>query len=262
MNSSQNNTSNYLVPSSGNTHCVTYAGVFSAIPTNIDWRQFSVDNFPFQPQGVFIDNSAGISNLVINIQPINYNVICPKGSIGQYQFPAPDNQTVSITGNGQASINFVDFPVLPTASLFAVGNAIDVNVLTPSPLPVSLPAGAQSVQQLPSPVVSYYASISGAGLNAVIAPAANTNLRKLILSLSDDASLALAGKDLLTVTLNGVIIFKQNIYIPGAAGTLLGAIPIELNFDMVGLNVGAGNLTVALATALATGILDINAYFG
>lgn len=146
MNVIQTNTTNYLVPSSGNTHGVNFNGVYTATPYQIDWRQFSVDNFPFSPQGVFIDNSRGTASLVINFQPLNFNVVCPAGIVGQFQFPAVDQQTCSITGNGQAVVTFVDFPVLPNSGITQIGNTVNVNITGPNPLPVSLPAGAQSVQ--------------------------------------------------------------------------------------------------------------------
>src|SRR3989304_1387599 len=113
MNPTSNNTTNYLVPAAGGTHSVSFKEIFSSSPDFIDWRQFAIDNYPFIPQGVFVDNSAGLSPLVINFQPLNYNVTCPAGGIGQYQFPSVDGQSSSITGGGQASVIFVDFPVLP-----------------------------------------------------------------------------------------------------------------------------------------------------
>lgn len=141
-----NDTTNYLVPASGKTHSVAFGGIYSATPFAIDWRQFMVDNYQFQPQGVFIDNSLGIAALVITILPIKFTVTCPAGVTGQFQFPAPDNQTCSITGNGQASVVFVDFPVLPNAGLINIGNTVNVNVTGPNPLPVSLPATPLQVQ--------------------------------------------------------------------------------------------------------------------
>ena len=128
MNPQLNNTKNYLVPSSGQTHGVTFSGVFSATPLQVDWRQFAIDNYPFSPQGVFIDNTEGTGPITINFQPLNYNVICPTGVAGQFQFPAVDQQTSSITGLGQCTIVFVDFPVLPNSGLINIGNPVIANV--------------------------------------------------------------------------------------------------------------------------------------
>lgn len=138
-------TTNYLVPSSGATHAVNYSGIFTSALL-IDWRQFQIDNFPFRPQGVFIDNTNGITEVSINIQPINYNIVCPIGVSGQFQFPAPDNQTCTINASGQVTIIFVDFPVLPSSDSVQIGNTLNVNVTGPNPLPVALPIGSQSVQ--------------------------------------------------------------------------------------------------------------------
>lgn len=263
----QNNVSNYLVPAAGQTHAATLQGIFSATPVLIDWRQFSVDNFPFQPQGVFIDNSAGVAAIVINIQPINYNVSCAAGTVGQFQFPAPDNQTCKITGNGQATIVFVDFPVLPNAGQTNIANTVNANIVSPNPLPVSPTSNASGfpyqVQTIPAPSVASYANITGAAVSATITPAANTNLKKLHLSVSENATMAAAGNNLLTVTLNGSIIYKNNMWLPSAAITtdIIG-LERHLDFSNIGLNAGSGALVVTVATALATGFLDINAYFG
>lgn len=158
MNVIQTNTTNYLVPSSGNTHGVNFNGVFTATPYAIDWRQFSVDNFPFSPQGVFIDNSQGTGTLTINFQPLNFNVVCPAGIVGQFQFPAADQQTCSITGTGQAAVTFVDFPVLPNSGITQIGNTVNVNVTGPNPLPVSLPNGLQGPTLTNASSAAYEAS--------------------------------------------------------------------------------------------------------
>lgn len=264
----QNNVSNYLVPAAGQTHAATLNGIFSATPQLIDWRQFSVDNFPFQPQGVFIDNSAGTSPIVINIQPINYNVSCGTGAIGQFQFPAPDNQTCSITGNGQATLVFVDFPVLPNAGETNITGTVNVDIVSPNPLPTSPSVNSAGVPYqidlIPTPSVAWQASITGAAVSATITPAVNTNLKKLHLSISENTTLAVAGTDLITVTLNGAIIYNENVWLPSAAITTnIGGIERHLDFSNIALNVGAaGTLVVTIATALASGFLDINAYFG
>jgi len=263
----QNSVSNYLVPAAGQTHAATLSGIFTATPVLIDWRQFSIDNFPFQPQGVFIDNSAGVAPIVINIQPINYNVSCATGAVGQFQFPAPDNQTCTITGNGQATIVFVDFPVLPNAGQTNIAGTVDVNVISPSPLPTSPTANAGGLpyqtQERPLPVVAWYGTIAAGATTATITPAANTNLRKLKITFSNNSTLAVAATILMTVILNGTAIYMENLYFPTTPTLGVGGELIKLDFEMLALNVGAaGTLVVTLASALTTGIVDINAYFG
>jgi hypothetical protein len=257
MNSNQYSTTNYLVPAAGNTHAVNFEGVFSATAQSIDWRQFGVDNFPFNPQGVFIDNTQGVSELSILIKPINFTVKCPAGQSGQYQFPAPNGQTCEITGNGQASIFFVDFPVLPNAGEVNIAGTIQAAIASVSP------GVTFDSYILPTPVTAYYDQITGATVTKTITPAAQTNLKKLILSISANATTAAGGTNLLTLTLNGTIIYKSLLYFATTAqtGESIARI-IELDFANLGLNAGAGGLVVTIVTALNAGAIDINAYFG
>lgn len=266
----QGNTTNYLIPAAGSTHYVNYSGVFSATPVTIDWRNYQINNFPFQPQGVFVDNTQGTGELVINIQPIGYNVIIPAGTSAQAQFPAPNGQTMSITGNGQATVIFVDFPVLPNAGQVNIGNTVNVDITGIAAgvtIPVAPTINAQGlpyqVVQTPSAGNYGHGSISGAGTSASFTPGtANLNLRKLALSITGNASLAAAGIVTLSVTVNGVAVFSEGIYLPAAAGTNAGeAYTRNLDFDGIALPAAAGNITVTLSSALATGQLDFNSYF-
>jgi hypothetical protein len=146
--SAQYTTTNYLVPSNGQTHCVSFTGNFSSIPALIDWRQFAIDNQKFQPQGVFIDNSAGTTPLVITILPIGYKVVCGAGMTSQQQFPAPNGQTCTITGDpaNVATVYFVDFPVLPSGLSATITNTVNTNISSISPgvtIPVQPTASAQ-----------------------------------------------------------------------------------------------------------------------
>jgi uncharacterized cupin superfamily protein len=117
-----NVTNNYLVPSSGKTHSYDINGVFSAIPVLLNFATISKDFLAdFNPQGVFIDNSQATGPLTITIVESGYSFSVPAGATQALQFPAPENQTHSIVGLGQASIVYVDFPVLPyTSQFFAV----------------------------------------------------------------------------------------------------------------------------------------------
>jgi hypothetical protein len=268
--SNYGNTTNYLVPAAGLTHYVSFSQVFSATPQNFDWRQFSIDNFPFQPQGAFVDNTQGTGDLVINIQPINYNVIVPAGVGAQVQFPAPDGQSVSITGSGQATVAFVDFPVLPNAGLVDIGNTVQVNIseITSGVVIPTAPAASAGglpylTQSVPSNTVCEYLTLSGATVTASVTPPANSNLRKLLLSITDNATLTTAGYNLVSVTLNGVTIFKENVYIPATAiGNSLKGYTRNITFDEFAPNTGAaGTLTITIGAALASGIIDVNAYF-
>lgn len=267
MNTQTNNTSNYLVPSSGSTHAVTYSGDFSATPQTIDWQSFSINNFPFQPQGAFIDNSSGVDDLVIKILPINYSVTCPAGATNQVQFPAPNNMSMEITGNGTATIVFVDFPVLPNAGVVKIDGTVTVQGpaagVNTQPAQTATGGVPYLTQETPVAGASYQSSISGAALTATIIPVASTNLKMLQLGLSGDASLAVAGEETISVSLNGTVIYSDVLSLPAAAGTNPSAWNQVLDFSHIGLNAGAaGDLVVTIGTALATGKLSINAYFG
>jgi hypothetical protein len=105
---------NYLVPASGTTNAYSVTRNFNANAFTIDFREYELDGVPFVPSGVFINNTSGSSPLRITIGAMDgYAVECPAGAILQTQYPAPFDQIVTVTGNGVASLIFVDFPVLP-----------------------------------------------------------------------------------------------------------------------------------------------------
>lgn len=145
-------TTNYLVPSSGGTHCVPVVGAWGAQPAVLDWRQFSESSFPFMPQGVFIDNTQNANQLTITILPLNWNVVCPPGVQMMTPFPAPLSQTAQVTssgGGGNASMMFVDFPVLPFLSSASGVSSVSISggTVTTSPtVASSATAATQGVQ--------------------------------------------------------------------------------------------------------------------
>ena len=112
---SQTPVTNLLVPAGGVVHSVELSGKFTNTPEAIDWAQFKVDNFPFVPQGVYMDNLDGTVDLVVVITPMNWRVICGPGQQRACNFPAPMNSGARITGDmtAEARVVFVDFPVLP-----------------------------------------------------------------------------------------------------------------------------------------------------
>lgn len=267
---SQFSTTNYMVPSNGQTHCVVYNGTASAVPTLIDWRQFALDAQPFQPQGVFIDNSRGTVPLVLVVQPINFTITVAAGTTSQTQFPAPAGQTMTVTGDpgNTVSMYFVDFPVLPSGMSAQITNVPTVIVsgtvetdTTPMASGNSLPYRTQEF----TPAADYKSgSITGAATTLILTPtAASENLRKLTVSLTGNVSLAAAGVLTVTVTLNGAQVFKKGVYLPVAAP--VAPTPefsiINLDFPNVSLLAAAGTLVITLSAALATGQADVNAYF-
>lgn len=146
-------TTNYLVPSSGGTHCVPVTNVWTAQPAILDWRQFSESSFAFQPQGVFIDNTQNANPLTIQILPIGWNVVCPAGAQLMTPFPAPAGQTAQVSssgGGGTATLMFVDFPVLPFQTFSSgAGSAVTIvgqPILTlPSNVATALAQGNQPI---------------------------------------------------------------------------------------------------------------------
>lgn len=269
-----NNTTNYLVPAGGATHAIPVSGVFGGVAEIVDWAQYSIDAFPFQPQGAFIDNSAGAGALVIQILTgvngvVFWTVTVPAGAVQAVSFPAPNGQAASITGDGQATIIFVDFPVLPSGTDVTVSNTVSVDIVSPNPVPVQPTVNSGGVPyantEVPVAVTAFFNNaITGAVLTSGnITPAANTYLRKLVLTLTGNTTLAAAGLNLITATLNGTVVFEEKVYIPAAATNLAEYWTRTLDFAKLGLNAGAaGSLVVTVGTALATGELDINAYFG
>lgn len=267
-------TTNYLVPSNGQTHAVVFKGQFSATPFLVDWRQFAIDNEKFQPQGAFVDNTAGTVPLVVTIQPINYSFSVPAGLTAQVQFPAPNGQTCTITGdpNNSASVVFVDFPVLPSGLSATITNTPNVNLASigsvvmnandnPMAAGNTLPYRVQDYV----PTANYQSgSIFGTNVSTTLTPsAANQNLRKLDISVSGSAYNSGSSDILVTVTANGANCYARTITLPAAApASPAPAFSVcSLSFDAIGIPMGAGNLVVTISHALTAGNMDVNAYF-
>jgi hypothetical protein len=206
------------------------------------------------------DNTAGTGPLTINIQPINYNVICPAGVSMAAQFPAPNGQTHYVTGLGQASIYWVDFPVLPGAGAVNILNSPTVtvgNVPLPVLVPINVSGAPYQVAVEPAAAESHYdGAITGAVLVSTITPtAANLYLRKLRLKISANATSA-AATITVTCVLNGVTVYTETVVL-----ATLPALLAELDFDTVGLNAAAGGLVTTISAALTAGLLEINTWW-
>lgn len=110
---------NFLVPSSGGTHAVQVAlDLVAGTPNTLDWRQLANADFPFQPQGVFVDNSVGTNPLTIAISSNGggnaiWTAQVKAGDMAGIMFPAPNGQFHTINGAGEVNLVYVDFPVLP-----------------------------------------------------------------------------------------------------------------------------------------------------
>jgi len=106
-------------------------------------------------------------------------------------------------------------------------------------------------------------SASAAGASTIGTPTANSNLRKLILGVTELATQATAGENLITISLNGTAIFSEGVYIPSSGLATNGALyQRDITFDHIVFNTGAtGTLTATWANALTAGALYVNAYF-
>ena len=107
------NTYNYIVPASGTTRGVVVSETLTATPILKDFRAIQLDGVPFIPSGVYIDNSRNSSDCEVVINEIGFRVFARAGQSIACQYPAPSNQTVSISGGGETTLVFVDYPLIP-----------------------------------------------------------------------------------------------------------------------------------------------------
>jgi hypothetical protein len=273
------NVGNFLVPAAGQTHCVGIQGApFTAQTYTADWRQFQLDNFPFQPQGMYVDNTASTSPTIITVMPLGITMTVPPGAFWAVHYPAPNGQQTLISapasvGTDVCNVWFVDYPVIPfqISATEATGSQ-DVTVTNwtyTGNVPVQGTALATGNvpyrdQEYVPVAASMYGSLTGSTTSFTLTPAiANQNLRRLDLSISGDAYNSASSELAITAVLNGTQIFKRTIALPSAAPTVLnGAYSIaDLDFGMIGLNAAAGALIVTISGALTAGVLEANAYF-
>jgi len=109
------------------------------------------------------------------------------------------------------------------------------------------------------------ATIAPAATVATLTPPANNALGYWDISITSNATLAVAGTDTITVALNGVTLYKTSVYIPATALSSTGQMYShkEKYSSFVVPKVGsAGTFTVTLGTALATGTVNVNEYSG
>ena len=144
-------------------------------------------------------------------------------------------------------------------------DVIDTNLLR-SMISANVPGFATvapCVVTVPKIATLIFGSASAAGVSTIGAPPANSNLRKLVLSVTELATQVTAGENLITIVLNGNTIFSEGVYIPASSLAVNGTLyQREITFDHVVFNTGAlGTLTATIANALTAGALYVNAYF-
>jgi hypothetical protein len=208
-------------------------------------------------------------------------------SIDFVDFPAPFGGLFDSDGNpvqgdvtvvgalpaGSNNIGSVDVATLP--ALPAGSNKIgSVDVASLPPLPAgSNNIGSVNVASLPSfmgyvsitPITMSYlsATVSASGINTIGTPPSGSHLRKLVISISENAEQATAGENLITFFLNGKQVFSEAIYIPDASVSSNSLqYKRDLDFTSVAFYTGSsGTFTVSLQNALTNGNMYINAYF-
>lgn len=113
MASGLQSVSNYLVPATGSTNAYMVRENFSATSFLVDFNKQELDGLPFRPYGVIIDNTGGANPVTVTINEMALAIVAPAGKAVHCPFPAPVGCTASITGNGIATVVFVDYPVIP-----------------------------------------------------------------------------------------------------------------------------------------------------
>lgn len=243
----QSSLQNLLVPAGGTVHAVNFSGTFSASPQLIDWQQFKIDNFPFNPYGAFINNTLGTVNLVVTILPFNWVITVPPGQQRAVNFPAPQSSTATIVGDpvNMSSVIFVDFPVFPDNGGNFGGS---VDAIIPAEAPGGLPYRVQTLAPASGHVAGTLATAGGTTIT-LAPPSANQNLSKLRLAFTSDA----IGPATISITANAIGIFSETIKLPLSE-------PITLDFSDIGIPLAAGNIVVTVNTALTAGTLSANAW--
>jgi len=109
------------------------------------------------------------------------------------------------------------------------------------------------------------ATIAPASTVATLTPPANNALEGWAVSITSNATLAVAGTDTITVALNGVTLYQTSVYIPVTALSTAGQMyshKQKYNSFVVPKVGASGTFTVTLSTALATGTVNVNEYSG
>lgn len=120
---------NFRQPLNSTLRAAPYKLVLSSSPYYVDFRTLvgsDLDGTPFKPYGMYIDNTQGTENLIILFQETQYRVVCKKGEVLNTSYPAADYAIAAITGNGPASIIFVDYSVEPYSSNLTGGSAMAI----------------------------------------------------------------------------------------------------------------------------------------
>lgn len=235
--------------------CV-YGVDFDASAAGGDVR-IDLTNFPMIPQSYIVAGTVAGSNVtVVNTasQPV----------------PIADQtlaQLVSSSSNAQTASG---------ATVYATPFISGAPVTSGSPLPVmdnslaSLVSDTQTTSGLTThstafaqPATLVSGTVTTSGATTIGTPPANSNLRKLVLTIAEQATQTTAGNNPFYVYLGGELVFQDSVYIPSTALSANGMLyTMHIPFDTVAFNAGAsGTLTANWGSALTSGSLRVNAYF-
>lgn len=218
------------------------------------------------------------------VEGVKYSIIPASGTVGTLRidllnFPdIPANFIAQDTDTGQdVNVTNASVPVTNaagtslavalqsgTASIGKVGLNAGTNVIgTANVQNVSGTTLAATASVKPATATLVSGSAAASGSTTIGTPTANSNLRKLVLSVTENATQATAGENTVTIALNGVTLFTESVYIPEVSLANNGVLyKRDMDFANIAFNTGsAGKLTATLETALETGTININAYF-
>ena len=205
------------------------------------------------------------------LEPLRFSILPTAGSTGliridMLNFPGiPENfQPVdALSGKNVTVANGATNPVV--AALYQAGAVL--SEANPIFAALSL-AGAAISPTNPVPTIAepntattlVFGTATAAGSTALPAPPAGTSIRKLRLTFSENATLAAAGIENVQITLNGAVIFEDDLYLPATALTNnTVAYKADIEFDEIAFVEGA--FDVVLGTALATGQVSVAGWF-
>ena len=264
--------SNFMIPAAGGS-MMPWSVVASATPSKLDFGSLSLaQQTGFTPQAVKIDNSAGTAEAVLTITNTGEIVRAGAGMIETHQFGAVSNPSVSLTGSGSVNCYFYDFPALPDngGQVTIAGQPIGVTV---KGQPIGVTGSAQAAgnvsyetDNVPRPLTAAQGDLAGSSTNTTLSftvpVAAGTNIRKIMLSLTEDAIVSAAADVSITVTLGTTVIFKDFSYIPAAALVSNGSLwQRVVDFGDCGIPTGTDtDITIATSVALLGGTLSANVF--
>lgn len=241
---------NLMAPAGGAPSLAPFLGIAPTTGFAVDWTQYQNSiGFPFIPQSVWIDNTAGTTPAKVVCGPLGYTITCPAGEAGAWCFPATTvNPSSTIFGDGvnKILVAFSDAPAIPQGAITAMLSG-------PVDVPVNVSGVPYQVSPIPGGRQTIVSTIAPAAVSATVTPPASTQVRELDIAVSANATLAAAGYTTLQIVDQVGLLYQEHLYFAAAAATAGVVTRIKLERECT------GELTVSLSTALSAGYVDINA---